>query len=154
MKVIFIQNVAKQGKIGEIKEVADGFATNVLIPKKQAIIATPQAIKKLEEEKNNKAFREELDKNLFLKAVNDLQKILDSESNGFLEIIANNKDKGGNLFAQIKENDIAEAIYKKIKISLNPSQIVLPKEHIKKVGEYEVELKDKENKKKIKVLVK
>lgn len=154
MKVIFIQNVAKQGRIGEIKDIADGFAVNVLIPKKQAIMATPQAIKKLEEEKNNKAFRQELDKNLFLKAVNDLQKILDSESNGFLEIIANNKDKGGNLFAQIKENDIAEAIYKKIKISLNPSQIVLPKEHIKKVGEYEVELKDKENKKKIKVLVK
>ncbi len=154
MKVIFIQNVAKQGKIGEIKEVADGFAVNVLIPKKQAIIATPQAIKKIEEEKQQKAFREEIDKNLFLKASNDLQKILDSESNGFLEIIANNKDKGGHLFAQIKENDIVDAIYKKIKISLNPSQIILPKEHIKKVGEYEVEVKDKENKKKIKVLVK
>ena len=154
MKVIFIQNVSKHGKINEIKEVSDGFAVNVLIPKKQAIIATPAAIKKLEDAKNNKAFRQELDKNLFLKAVNDLQKILDTETGGFLEIVAENKDKGGHLFAQIKENDIADAIYKKIKISLNPSQIILPKEHIKKVGEYEIEVKDKENKKKIKVLVK
>lgn len=154
MKVIFIQNVAKQGKIGEIKEVADGFATNVLIPKKQVIIATPQAIKKLEEEKNNKAFKKELDKNLFLKAINDLQNILNEKSGGFLEIAGHNKDKNGNLFSQIRESDIVDAVYNQIKISLSPNQIILPKDHIKKIGEYEIEVKDVENKRKIKILVK
>ena len=44
MKVIFIQNVAKQGQIGEVKDVSDGFAINVLIPKSQAIRATKEAI--------------------------------------------------------------------------------------------------------------
>lgn len=154
MKVIFIQNVAKQGRIGEIKEVADGFAVNVLIPKKQAIIATPQAIKKLEEDKKNKKVRQELDKNLFFQALKDLQDILDQKTKGILEISGHKNDGKGNLFSQVKEVDIMEAIFALIGVSLNPSQIVLPKEPIKKVGEYEIEIKEKDLKKKIKVLIK
>ncbi len=154
MKVIFIQNVAKQGQIGEVKDVSDGFAINVLIPKSQAIRATKEAILKLEKEKKDKELKKEINKNLFLSAINDLEKELKENSNGFLEIEVKNKDKNGNLFAQIKNIDIIDSIYKKIKISLNQDQIILPKEHIKKIGEYEVEVKDKENRKKIKVMVK
>lgn len=154
MKVIFIQNVAKHGKIGDVKEVADGFAMNVLIPKKQVIRATPEAVKRLQEEKQNKEFKKELDKNLFVKALHDLQNILNTESEGSLEIVGHKSDDKGNLFSQIKENDIADAIYKKIKISLNPDQIILGKSPIKKHGEYEIEIKDKANSKKLKIVVK
>ncbi len=154
MKVIFIQNVAKQGRVGEIKEVADGFAVNVLIPKKQAVIATPGAIKKLEAEKKNKKIKQELDKNLFHQALNDLQKILDEKTKGILEILGHKNDGKGNLFSQVKEVDIAEAIFSLIGISLNPSQIILPKEPIKKIGEYEIEIKEKDLKKKIKIAIK
>ena len=154
MKVIFIQNVAKQGRVGEIKEVADGFAVNVLIPKKQAVIATPGAIKKLEAEKKNKKIKQELDKNLFHQALNDLQKILDEKTNGILEILGHKNDGKGNLFSQVKEVDITEAILSLIGISLNPGQIILPKEPIKKIGEYEIEIKEKDLKKKIKIAIK
>lgn len=154
MKVIFIQNVAKHGKINEVKEVADGFAVNVLIPKKQAIMATPQAIKTLEDKKKNKEFKQVLDKNLFLKAVVDLQKMLDEDSKGFLILEGFKNDGKGNLFSQVKENNVVDAIYNKIKISLNPSQITLPNVPIKKLGEYEVEVKDKDNKRRLKILVK
>lgn len=154
MKVIFIQNVAKQGKIGEIKEVANGFATNVLIPKKQAIIATKEAVQKLETEKQNKNNKLELDKNLFLKAINDLQNILNEKSGGFLEIKNHKQDKQGNLFSQIKDTDIVEAIYNLLKISFNPKQIILTREPIKKVGEYDIILKDKNIEKKLKILIK
>lgn len=164
MKVIFIQNVAKQGRIGEVKEVADGFAVNVLIPKKQAVIATPAAIKNLEEKKKTKEFKQVLDKNLFLKALNDLQNILNTESAGVLEIAGHKADKSGHLFSQIRESDIVDAIFKKIKISFNPDQIVLGKDPIKKLGEYEIEIKDptsqnassghsKNNTRKIKIVV-
>jgi large subunit ribosomal protein L9 len=44
MKVIFLKNVPK-GKRGEIKEVADGYARNFLLPKGMALPATPSAIK-------------------------------------------------------------------------------------------------------------
>ena len=45
MKVIFIVDVPRVGKKYEIKEVADGYAKNVLIAKGQAVAATPQALK-------------------------------------------------------------------------------------------------------------
>jgi large subunit ribosomal protein L9 len=165
MKVIFIQDVARVGRKGEVKEVANGFATNVLIPKKQAVIATGEAIRKIEVEKQNKEAKKELDKNLFLKAVNTLWEEISSSSNGLLEIEGHKSDKHGNLFSQIKEEDIVKAIFEKIKISFNPSQIDLGKSPIKKLGEYEIELKDptshkassghsKENKRKIKIFVK
>ncbi len=155
MKVIFIQNVAKHGKIGDIKEVADGFAINVLLPKKQVVIATPQAIKNLETEKKTKINKLELTKNLFLQMIKSLEEKLQSqkENKGILEIAGHKHDKG-HLFSAISEQDIVDAIFKLLNVSLNPSQVILPKEKIKKHGEYEVELKDKENKRKIKILVK
>jgi large subunit ribosomal protein L9 len=44
MKVIFLKDISK-GKRGEIKEVADGYARNFLLPKGLALPATPSAAK-------------------------------------------------------------------------------------------------------------
>ncbi len=51
MKVILLKDVPKIGKKNEIKEVADGFAYNSLLPRKLAQIATPAVIEALEKEK-------------------------------------------------------------------------------------------------------
>ena len=40
MKIIFIENIKGKGKVGDIKEVKDGFA-EFLIKEKKAIMATP-----------------------------------------------------------------------------------------------------------------
>jgi large subunit ribosomal protein L9 len=54
MKVIFLKDVPK-GKRGEIKEVADGYARNFLLPKGMALPATPSAIKAAKVMSNEKA---------------------------------------------------------------------------------------------------
>lgn len=45
MKVMFLKDVPKQGKRGEIKEVTEGFGRNFLLPKKLAVIATTGVLK-------------------------------------------------------------------------------------------------------------
>ena len=45
MKVVFLMDIASKGKRGEIRDVADGYARNFLIPRGLALPATPSAIK-------------------------------------------------------------------------------------------------------------
>lgn len=47
MKVVFLENVPNVARIGEIKEVADGYGRNYLIPHKLALLAKPEVIEKL-----------------------------------------------------------------------------------------------------------
>ncbi|UCG10662.1 MAG: 50S ribosomal protein L9 [Dehalococcoidia bacterium] len=48
MKVIFLQDVPRVARAGEVKEVADGYARNFLIPQKLAVMANPATLNTLE----------------------------------------------------------------------------------------------------------
>lgn len=48
MRVIFLEDVANQASAGDVKDVADGYARNYLVPKKLAIVATPEEMKRIE----------------------------------------------------------------------------------------------------------
>jgi len=44
MKVVFLEDVPNVGKAGDIKEVADGYGRNYLLPKKLALVSKPGAV--------------------------------------------------------------------------------------------------------------
>jgi large subunit ribosomal protein L9 len=44
MKVVFLEDVQNVAKAGDIKEVADGYGRNYLLPKKLAIVSKPGAV--------------------------------------------------------------------------------------------------------------
>ena len=44
MKVVFLEEVKNVAKAGDIKEVADGYARNFLLPKKLALVSKPGAV--------------------------------------------------------------------------------------------------------------
>ena len=48
MKVVFLQDVPNVARVGEIKEVADGYGRNFLIPRKLALLAKPGVVKTTE----------------------------------------------------------------------------------------------------------
>lgn len=48
MKVILLDDVAKLGRRGEVRDVSDGYARNFLLPKKLALTATPGNLKGLD----------------------------------------------------------------------------------------------------------
>jgi large subunit ribosomal protein L9 len=48
MKVILLDDVAKVGRRGEVRDVSDGYARNFLIPKKLALTATAGNLKNLD----------------------------------------------------------------------------------------------------------
>lgn len=127
MKVIFVKNVPKVGKIGEIKDMPDGYVRNFLLPKGFAIIATPQAISKLEQSRNEIKVDKEVQLSLFkknLEAINDSEIIITAVSN-----------EKGHLFQAIHAKDIITAIKKQCKVVLDEEYIKL-KEPLKQIGTF------------------
>ena len=59
MQVIFLKDLRGQGKKGEIKEVADGYAMNFLIKKGYAVKKTETSLNKLNIEKENSRMLDE-----------------------------------------------------------------------------------------------
>jgi large subunit ribosomal protein L9 len=144
MRVIFLQNIKGVAQIGDIKEVADGYARNFLIPKNIAKPATADIQKQLEALKKKVELEDIANKE---KAI-QLAKILDA----FVLKIAEDANEEGHLYGSINAKRIAEELMKN-KIEIKEDFINLTKP-IKAIGEYEIELKlHPEIKTKIRVIV-
>lgn len=102
MKVIFIKDLKKQGKVNEIKEVSDGYATNFLIKNGYAVKYTKTSNEILNTNLKNQAIEEE--KNI--EAANKLKKELEK-----IEIVFNVKSgKDGRTFGTISTKQISEKL--------------------------------------------
>ena len=104
MQVIFLKDLRGQGKKGEIKDVADGYATNFLIKKGYAVKKTEVSLKKLNTEKeNNRLLGEKLSKE-----AHELSKKLDTV------IIIFKAKNGANdkMFGSISNKQIKEELDK------------------------------------------
>lgn len=133
MKVILQRDIARLGQRGDVKEVADGYAINVLIKKGDAIQATPAELSKWKQMKEAKEHKKELASSTFLQLAQALR-------NTSILIAGKKKDEKGQLFASIKESDIADAIFTSVKLSVDPKQIHIASP-IKHVGVHDVTLK-------------
>lgn len=56
MKVVFTKSV-ENAKQGDVKEVADGYARNYLLPRGMALAATPEQLRKIESQREAEAKR-------------------------------------------------------------------------------------------------
>jgi large subunit ribosomal protein L9 len=130
MKVILTQDVPKVGKKNEIKEVADGYARNFLLPRGLAKAANDSALKQLEAEQAQALIEAETDLAKTQEAVAAL------DGNEF-EIAAKMGDEG-KLYGSITAAKIARALQEKgVEVKKNQIKLAAP---IKETGEHDVTL--------------
>ena len=132
MKVILLEDVRGQGKAGEIVKVNDGYARNMLFPKKLAKEATPANITALEMKKAKDAERlAELKKE-----AEELKAVLEKET----IVLKSKGGEGGRLFGSVTNADVAEAIKAQKQIDIDKKKISIPAP-IKMAGRHAVDIK-------------
>jgi len=145
LKIILTKDYEKLGNAGDIVNVKDGFATNFLIPNNIALFATRGNINQMEIVKKSLVKKE-------VKNIEDAKQVATLLADLKLTFTVNSSPEG-KLYGSITNKDIAEKILEERKVDIDKKKIELA-EHIKEVGEYDVEVKlYKDVKAEIKVVV-
>lgn len=131
MKVIFLKDVKGKGKKGEIKEIADGYASNFLIPNGLAKVANSTSIKEVSVFKESEEKRKAVE-------LKQAQELADKLEKLTVNIITKSGENG-KLFGAITSKQIADALLKE-KIKIDKRKILLD-EPIKTVGVTQVKIK-------------
>ena len=132
MKVILLSDVKGRGKEGDVIEVARGFATNYLLPRKMAIQATPGNLKQLEARVHNIKKREET-------------KRAEAEAHaaqvaGKSIVIEMKAGDGGKLYGSVTGGMVADALAEQIGVDVDRRKLDLHG-HIKVVGEHIIDVR-------------
>lgn len=101
MKVIFIKDLKKQGKINEIKEVSDGYAINFLIKNGYAVKYTKTSSSILNEDLKRKEKEEQ-------KAIEAAQNVKEQLENICLEFAVSCNQ--GKVFGSVSNKQISESL--------------------------------------------
>ena len=129
MKVIFVQDVSNVAKAGEIKEVADGYGRNFLIPKKLALLAkSPASITQFKMKAQSQADTQ-------VELVRLAQQLEGKEI--ILKAHAGAKDR---LHGSITSADIASELNNSARLVIDKRKIELA-EPIRQLGSYEVAIR-------------
>ena len=131
MKVILTKDVDKVGKSGEMKVVADGYATNFLIPQKLAVPASGGAYRAYQ---HDIASREEKRKREREEADIAATRIASTTLTMCVKV-----GEGGKLYGSINSQDVAEALGRR-GIVVDKHKIDL-EQPIKSLGTYKVAVK-------------
>lgn len=131
MKVILTQDIPSLGKSGELKEVADGYARNFLIPQRKAVSANGGAYRAWQ---HDIASREEKRKREREEAEIAAQRISSTTLTMGVKV-----GEGGKLYGSITAKDIADALGRR-GITVDRHKIDLS-EPLKTLGTYKVAIK-------------
>ena len=132
MKVILLEDVKELGKKGTIVNVSDGYARNMILPKKLGVEATPKNLNDLKLQKANaeKVAQENLE------SAQAFAKDLETK-----EIILTLKvGEGGRTFGSVSTKEIAAAAKAQLGVELDKKKMQLP-EPIRTFGMTEVSIK-------------
>jgi len=145
MKVVFLDDVSNIARAGDVKEVADGYARNYLIPNKLAALVSPEATSKLEAQLQAKANKQALLESELTEIAGQLE-----GKEVILQAKVGAKDR---LYGSITSADIAAELEKVTGITIDKRKIELD-EPIRELGSFDVAIKlGKDTIPKIRVIV-
>ena len=133
MKVVFMEEVEGTARVGEIKNVADGFARNYLLPRRLAAPATDHYVAIAQARAEKEARREE--------RLDDEARVhLLPKMEGRSVTIEVRVGEQGKLFGSVTARDIAEALQADTSIEVEHRQVDL-RHPIRDLGAHEVVVK-------------
>jgi large subunit ribosomal protein L9 len=129
MKVILTADVAKLGKKYDVKDVSDGHALNLLIPKGLVEVATTGALKNLELKKKELEAGKKRQDEVVAKNLKSIH--------GKVFEMKHKVNEKGHLFAAIHLDQVGELVKSKTNVDL-PSSYLSVAKPIKEAGDHEV----------------
>lgn len=129
MKVIFIGDVPKVARVGQVKEVADGYARNFLFPRKLAVLADSRAAAAIDAHLKKLVRQRDLEEAEMAELAG---KIVGTEI-----IITAKVGENEKLYGSVTGADIAEALSKSAGREIDKKKIELA-EPIKQAGVFDV----------------
>lgn len=139
-----MKDVAKIGKKYDVKDVADGYALNFLIPHGRAKVATAEALKKIDALKAELDAERKVQEDLIAKNLHEID--------GKEVRLAAKVNEKGHLFAALHATDIVAAVKDSLGADVAPDFIAM-NGHIKEAGEHAIEIKAAGKSAKIKLVV-
>lgn len=132
MKVVFIEDVPSVAEAGEIKEVADGYGRNYLIPRKLAVLADARATQIVEAQKKRKGRIE-------AEIEAEMQELA-GKLEGLDIVIKAKAGAKDRLYGSITNADIAEELNKSTGLEVDKRKIEL-ETPIHEIGSYEISIR-------------
>ena len=132
MKVILQQDVRGQGKKGQLVDVSDGYARNFLLPKKLAVVATPDNLNTMKQQEKARKAQQAAEK----AEAEALSKKLES----LTVKVAAKAGEGGRLFGAVTAKEISECLAQQHGLNIAKTKLVLD-EPIKACGGYKIKAK-------------
>ena len=129
MKIVLLKDVPGVGKKNEVKTVSDGYALNLLIPRKLAVIGTAAAIAHAERVKSEQDTERKIQEDLLFKNLSSMQ--------GVVIEMSGKANEQGHLFASIHPEAIAAELKKQNGIDVLPEFLQLDKP-VKELGEHKI----------------
>jgi large subunit ribosomal protein L9 len=128
MKIILLDDVAKVGRRGEVRDVSDGFARNYLLPKRLALTATPGNLKGLQHIRKQQEAKAE--------RVKDEAEALRARIEALMLEVRRQASEEGKLFGSVTAQDVVDFLESHaVKVERRRVQLEEP---IKALGEVPV----------------
>lgn len=132
MKVILLQDVKSLGKKGEIVEVSEGYARNLILPKKLGVEANSKNLNDLKLQKKH-------EEKVALENLQEAQ-ALAKEIEGWLVETKIRAGEGGRTFGSVSSKEICTAVKAQYHQTIDKKKIIL-EEPIRSLGTTEVKIK-------------